>query len=45
MFEVFRLRSHNLPSRRLKNNFVEDEALFQEVELPYELIVSFLGIE
>jgi hypothetical protein len=40
------LRTHNLPSRRLKKDFGEDdEALFQCVELPRELILCFLGIE
>jgi hypothetical protein len=33
------LRAHNLPSGRLKNDFVEvDEVMFQGVERPYELI-------
>jgi hypothetical protein len=40
------LRTHNLPSGRLKKNFVEvDEAMFQGVERPCEFILCFLGIE
>jgi hypothetical protein len=40
------LRTHNLPSGRLKNDFVEvDEAMFQVVVRPYELIFCNLNIE
>jgi hypothetical protein len=40
------LRTRNLPSRRLKKDFVEvDEAMFQGVERPCELIFCILGIE
>jgi hypothetical protein len=40
------LRTHNLPFGRLKNDFGEvDEAMFQGVERPYELIFCILSIE
>jgi hypothetical protein len=39
-------RTHNLPSGRLKNDFGEiDEAMFQGVEGPYEIIFCILSIE
>jgi hypothetical protein len=39
------LRTHNLPSNILKNDFVEvDEAMFQSVERLSELIFYMLGI-
>jgi hypothetical protein len=40
------LRIHNLPSGRLKNDFVEvDETMFEGVEIPYKFIFSNLCIE
>jgi hypothetical protein len=40
------LRTHNLPSGRLKNDFREfDEAMFQGVERPFELILWNMDIE
>jgi hypothetical protein len=40
------LRSHNLPSGRLKNDFVEvEEAMFRGVERPCEIIFYILSIE
>jgi hypothetical protein len=40
------LRTDNLPSRLLKNDFFEvDEAMIQGVERPYELILRNLSIE
>jgi hypothetical protein len=40
------LRTRNLPSWRLKNDFGEiNEAMFQGVEGPYELIFYILGIQ
>jgi hypothetical protein len=39
-------RNHNLPYRCPKNEFGEvDEAMFQGVERPWELILYFLDIE
>jgi hypothetical protein len=40
------LRTHNLPSGRLKKDFSEvDEAKFQGVERPIELSLFFLDIK
>jgi hypothetical protein len=40
------LRIHNFPSGRLKNKFGEvDEAMFQGMERPCELIFCILGIK
>jgi hypothetical protein len=40
------LRTHNLPSLRLKNDIGEvDEAMFRGVEKPYELIFCILSME
>jgi hypothetical protein len=40
------LRTHNLPSGRIKNDFREvDEAMLQGFERPYELILCILDIE
>jgi hypothetical protein len=40
------LKTHNLPSGRLKKDFCEvDEAMFEGVERPYEIIFWILSIE
>jgi hypothetical protein len=40
------LRTHNVPSGRLKNDFGEfEETMFQGVERPYEFIFYVLGIQ
>jgi hypothetical protein len=40
------LRTHNLPSGRLRNDFGEiDEAMFQGVNRPYEIIFCNTGIK
>jgi hypothetical protein len=40
------LRTHNLPSGRLKYDFAEvDKALFHCVEMPCELIFCILAID
>jgi hypothetical protein len=40
------LRTHNVPSGRLKNVFGEvDETMFQDVERPYDHVFCFLSFE
>jgi hypothetical protein len=39
------LRTDNLPSERLKKDLGVDEAIFESVERPFELIYCILGIE